>query len=224
MRILIVEDYQPTRDALAEGLKEEGFAVDTAATGTDGAWLAEQSVYDLIILDVMLPGIDGISLLQQLRKRGDQTHVLMLTAKDTVTDRVKGLNHGADDYLVKPFDFCELLARIQALLRRAYHHKRTTIRIADLEIDTLAKRVTRCGNEIDLSAREYTLLELLALRTGDVVTRTEISEHLYDFGAEIASNVIDVFISYLRKKIERKGSPRLLHTRRGLGYLLGEQA
>ena len=224
MRILIVEDYMPTRVAVAEGLKEEGFAVDTADTGTDGAWMAERNAYDLIILDVMLPGIDGLEILRRLRRRGVEAHVLLLTARDTVADRVSGLNYGADDYLVKPFEFAELLARVQALLRRAYHHKRTTIRVADLEIDTLAKRVTRAGDAIELSAREYTLLELLALSAGDVVTRTEISEHLYDFGADITSNVIDVFISYLRRKIDRKGAPRLLHTRRGLGYVLGEVA
>ena len=221
MRILIVEDYQPTRDAVAQGLKEEGFAIDTADNGIDGSWMIEKNNYDLIILDVMLPGINGLAILQQLRQNGSQTHVLMLTAKDTLSDRVTGLNQGADDYLVKPFEFAELLARVQALLRRSYHHKHTTLKIADMEIDTVAKRVMRFGTAIELSAREYRLLELLALRTGDIVTRTEISECLYDFEAEISSNVIDVFISYLRKKIDRKDAPKLLHTRRGLGYVLG---
>ena len=222
MRILLVEDYKPTREAVAKGLKEEGYAVDAAENGTDGAWMAEKNKYDLIILDIMLPGIDGLTILQQIRERGTQTHVLLLTAKDTLADRVDGLNQGADDYLVKPFEFTELLARVQALLRRAYHHKQTTIQIADLEINTVAKKVIRFGERIDLTAREYTLLELLALRTGDIVTRTEISESLYDFGADNSSNVIDVFVSYLRRKIDRKDAPKLLHTRRGLGYILGE--
>jgi DNA-binding response OmpR family regulator len=221
MRLLIVEDYEPTRDAVATGLKEEGYAVDTAATGTEGAWMAENNNYDLIILDIMLPELDGLEVLRRLRQKGIQTHVLLLTAKDTTADRVSGLNLGADDYLVKPFEFSELLARVHALLRRAYHHKQTMIHIADLTLDTVARRVSRFGERIDLTSREYALLELLALRTGHIVSRTEINESLYDFASDNASNVIDVFISYLRKKIDRDGHVKLLHTRRGFGYVLG---
>jgi DNA-binding response OmpR family regulator len=182
----------------------------------------ETGVYDVIVLDIMLPKLDGWSLLDQLRQRGIQSHVLVLTAKDQVSDRIRGLNLGADDYLVKPFEFDEFLARVAALVRRKYNCKSPLLRVADLEIDRNTRTVKRFGHKIDLSAREMSLLEFLALRRGKVVTRDDIWKHVYDFSFIPGSNVIDVYIGLLRKKIERDGWPRLIHTRRGHGYVLGE--
>ncbi len=222
MRVLVIEDYAPLRKAVAQGLEEAGFAVDAAADGEEGLWYAGADTHDVIVLDLMLPGIDGLSLLQRLRKAGNRAHVLILTARDAVGDRVKGLNLGADDYLVKPFAFEELLARVRALVRRKYEMKDPIIRVADLVVDTRRRAVRRGGELIDLTAREYALLEFLAMRAGGLVTRTEIWEHVYDFHASPESNVVDVYIGYLRKKIERPDRPRLIHTRRGQGYVLGE--
>ncbi len=220
MRVLIVEDYQPLRKAVTQGLREAGYAVDVAAEGEEGLWYARSGEYDVIVLDLMLPGIDGLTILRRLRAVGRRTHVLILTAKDALEDRVRGLNLGADDYLVKPFAFEELLARVGALIRRRYDAKNPTIRVADLEIDTAARIVRRAGEQIDLTAREYALLEFLALRDGQVVSRSDIWEHIYDFHSTAESNVVDVYIGYLRRKIERSGLPKLLHTRRGQGYML----
>ena len=221
MRALVVEDYAPVRNAVTEGLTEHGFAVDSAADGEKGLWLAESNPYDVIVLDLMLPKLDGISVLERLRAKGSGTPVLVLTAKDALEDRVAGLDTGADDYLVKPFAFAELLARVRALVRRRYDQRDPTIRIADLEIDTTKRLVRRAGDPITLSAREYALLEYLAVRTGQLVTRTEIWEHVYDFNSDAHSNVVDVYIGYLRKKLEREGAAKLIHTRRGQGYILG---
>jgi len=221
MRVLIIEDYAPLRKAVCQGLQEAGFAVDAAADGEEGLWYARSNEYDVIILDLMLPRIDGLTILTRLRQAGSPAHVLILTARDTLADRVEGLNLGADDYLVKPFAFEELLARVHALVRRKYNAKDPLIRVGDLEIDTVARVVYRAGRQIDLTAREYALLEFLALRAGQVVSRTDVWEHLYDFHSSAESNVVDVYIGYLRKKIERAGSPRLIHTRRGQGYVLG---
>ncbi|CAN5754928.1 response regulator transcription factor [soil metagenome] len=218
MRALVVEDYPPIRDAVRDGLVEAGYAVDVAGNGEEGLWFAEQNAYDVVILDVMLPKLDGHEVLRRLRRRGSKVAVLLLTAKDTVADRVTGLDLGADDYLVKPFAFAELLARVRALVRRRYDTKDPTIRIADLEIDTAARAVRRGPMPIVLSAREYGLLEYLALRAGQLVTRTEIWEHVYDFHSDAQSNVVDVYVGYLRKKL---GLPQLIHTRRGQGYVLG---
>jgi DNA-binding response OmpR family regulator len=170
----------------------------------------------------MLPGLDGLSLLKKLRQKDKHTCVLILTARDTAEDRVRGLDLGADDYLIKPFVFAELLARVRALVRRKYDAKSPILRIADLEIDTAARTARRAGESMELSAREYALLEFLAMRAGQVVTRTDIWEHVYDFNSSAESNVVDVYIAHLRRKIEREGLPRLIHTRRGQGYLLGE--
>lgn len=222
MRILVVEDFEILRDSLAQGLREAGYTVDTAADGESGLWHATSNDYDVIVLDLMLPRIDGLTILKKLRARQMNTHVLILTAKDTSADRVKGLDSGADDYLVKPFVFAELLARVRALVRRRYDVKSPVIRIADLEIETAARAVRRAGEKMELSAREYALLEFLAHRAGHVVSRTEIWEHVYDFNSTAESNVVDVFIGHLRKKIERPDLPRLIHTRRGHGYMLGE--
>jgi len=221
MRILLIEDFELLRDSIALGLREAGFAVDVAAEGETGLWHAKSNNYDVIILDLMLPRVDGLSILKQLRAEGNQNHVLILTAKDTPNDRVKGLDSGADDYLVKPFVFAELLARVRALVRRKYDAKAPHIRIADLELETTTRSVRRDGETIELSAREYALLEFLAARVGHVVSRTEIWEHIYEFDSTAESNVVDVFIRHLRKKIERPHLPRLIHTRRGHGYMLG---
>lgn len=218
MRVLIVEDYAPVRTAVRDGLLENGFAVDVASDGEDGLWLAEQNPYDVVILDVMLPKLSGLDVLRRLRGAGSSTAVLLLTARDTIADRVEGLDLGADDYLVKPFAFAELLARVRALVRRSYDKTRAAIEVSDLVIDTTRRLVRRGGRPIVLSAREYALLEYLAMRAGQLVTRTEIWDHVYDFNADVQSNVIDVYIGYLRKKL---GPPPLIHTRRGHGYLLG---
>ena len=222
MKILIIEDYQPLLKSLTRGLREAGYAVDATGDGKEGAVHARHGEYDLIILDLMLPSLDGLTILKQLRDRGNSVHVLILTAKDAVEDRVRGLNLGADDYLVKPFAFEELLARVQALIRRRYEAKSPVVKVADLEIDTSARKVRRAGRRVDLTGREYMLLEFLALRAGKVVTRDQIWDGLYDFAAERNSNVIDVFVRHLRRKLEQHGLPRLIYTRRGLGYVLQE--
>lgn len=222
MAILLIEDYEPLRKSLTKGLREAGFAVDAAADGEEGFWRAQSGTYDLIVLDLMLPKLDGLSILKQLREGGNLVHILILTAKDMLHDRVRGLNLGADDYLVKPFAFDELLARVRALIRRKYEAKSPVMQVADLEIDTRTRTARRAGQALDLSAREYAILEYLVMREGDVVTRADIWEHTYDWAAEANSNVIDVYIGYLRKKLEEGGLPRLIHTRRGMGYVLGE--
>jgi DNA-binding response OmpR family regulator len=191
--------------------------VDAASDGTEGQWLAEANEYDVIILDIMLPGVDGLTLLQRLRQKGRATHVLLLTAKDTVEDRVRGLQMGADDYLVKPFAFEELLARVQALCRRRYGQKSPRLVVADLEIDPATRTVQRDGKPIELKPREYALLEYLALRQGEVVPRRDIEAHLYDEAADPMSNVVDSAICVLRRKL---GPPPLIHTRHGHGYVL----
>lgn len=222
MRVLVVEDYQVLRDSLVSGLKHLGYAVDATGDGADGLWHAENHPYDVVILDLMLPKLGGLELLRRVRAGGNTVPVLVLTAKDSVDDRVAGLDHGADDYLVKPFAFEELAARLRALVRRRYDRDVAVIRIADLEIDTLKRSVQRGGEIVPLSAREYALLEYLANRAGHVVTRTEIWDHVYDAADEPWSNVLDVHISHLRRKIDQGRSTKLIHTRRGLGYLLGE--
>lgn len=222
MRVLVVEDYDLLRDSISQALKEAGFAVDAAGDGDEGLWYAQSNSYDVIILDLMLPRIDGLTLLRRLRTTNKNTCVLILTAKDTPEDRVKGLDLGADDYLVKPFVLAELLARVRALVRRRYDSKSPVVTVADLELDTSTRSARRAGRNIELSAREYALLEFMAMRAGQVVTRTDIWEHVYDFESEAGSNVVDVYIAHLRKKIESDDLPRIIHTRRGHGYILGE--
>jgi DNA-binding response OmpR family regulator len=224
MRLLVVEDYATLRDSLSRGLRDLGYAVDATGDGTEGLWYAENHPYDVIILDLMLPGIGGMEILRKLRAGGNTVHVLVLTAKDSVKDRVAGLDLGADDYLVKPFAFEELAARLRALVRRRYDRNDPVIRVADLEVDTLKRSARRAGAVVPLSAREYALLEYLASRAGHVVTRTELWEHVYDFAAEPGSNVLDVYISHLRRKIDDGSDKKLIHTKRGQGYLLGEDA
>ena len=220
MRLLLVEDSERLRRALTRSLTKSGYAVDSAEEGKEGLWLAESNEYDVIILDIMLPGLDGMTLLRRLRERNNRTHILMLTAKDTLDDRVNGLRSGADDYLVKPFAFEELLARIQALCRRNYEQKDDVIKIGSLEIDC-ARKEGRCGGEvIRLTAREFRLLEYLALRQGQTVARGEIEAHIYDELAEPMSNVVDSTVCMLRKKLASFTDTPLIHTQRGFGYVL----
>lgn len=220
MRLLFVEDYPPLRNSVSQALEEAGFAVDSASDGEEGLWQAKSGDYDVIVLDITLPKRDGLSILKHIRQAGHKTPVLLLTAKDTVADRVAGLNLGADDYLVKPFALDELLARVRALLRRKYDRADPTIRVRDLELNTVTRSVHRAGSRIELTVREYALLEFLAHRAGEVVPRSDIWEHIYDFASTADSNVVDVYIGYLRKKIERPGGDRLIHTKRGQGYVL----
>jgi DNA-binding response OmpR family regulator len=220
MRLLLVEDSPRLQRSITTALKKAGYALDVTGDGAEALWLAGNNDYDTMILDIMLPGLDGLSVLERLRAKGRQTHVLLLTAKDTVEDRVRGLRRGADDYLVKPFALDELLARVEALCRRSYGAKQTRIVLGEIAIDTGAKAVTRAGVPIDLTPREYALLEHLALRQGQVVSRSEIERHIYDDAVDPLSNVVDSAICTLRKKITPPGTEPLVHTRRGFGYVL----
>ena len=222
MKILLVEDYAPLRATLLKGLRDAGHTVDAAADGEEGLWFAEGQEFDVIVLDLMLPGIDGLELLRRLREGGRQTHVLILTARDAVEDRVRGLEFGADDYLTKPFAFEELKARINALGRRRFAAKSPALRIGDLEIDRGARRVSRGARTLQLGAKPYALLELLALRAGEVVSREELWSQLYAFDDEPSSNLLEVYVAQLRRKLESEGEPRLIYTHRGVGYQLRE--
>ena len=221
MRLLFIEDSPRLQRSVGKGLQKAGYAVDITGEGTEGLWYAESYPYDVIILDLMLPGMDGLTLLRRLRAKGKDTHVLILTAKDLVEDRVHGFEAGADDYLIKPFAFEELLARVQALCRRAYGKKNSCIQAGTLEINTTAKTVSRDGEVIELTPREYRLLEYLALRRAEVVSRKDIEEHIYNDLAGSLSNAVDSAICILRKKITPAGAAPLIQTRRGLGYVLG---
>jgi DNA-binding response OmpR family regulator len=224
MRVLLIEDHKPLIRALRQGLEEEGFAVDVSEDGEDGDFKARTAQYDVIILDVMLPKIDGLTLLEKWRADGLTTHVLMLTARSGIEDRVRGLDLGADDYLPKPFKLEELMARLRALIRRGHHVKNPILKVHDLEIDTAARLVKRAGKDVALTPKEYALLEFLAFHRGKVVTRTMIWDHLYDEKNENTSNVVDVYIRYLRNKIDKGFEPPLILTRWGEGYMLrGEE-
>lgn len=221
MRVLLVEDSVKLCAALATALRRCGYAVDVSHSGPDGLWQAQSHPYDVIVLDRMLPGLDGLSLLHRLRSDGVRSHVLMLTAKDTVDDRVAGLRAGADDYLVKPFALDELLARVDAMARRQHGVKNPQIVLDDgLVLDTGARVVRREGEVIVLPPREYALLEYLALNRSTVVSRSEIEAHIYDVQAEPMSNVVDAAVYGLRKRLDRPGRPSLIETRRGQGYCL----
>lgn len=221
MRILVVEDSVRLQRTLGTALRRSGYAVDVAGDGDEGLWLAESNDYDAIVLDVMLPKRDGLEVLRTLRGRGRTTHVLLLTARDAVPDRVAGLAAGADDYLVKPFALEELLARVQALCRRAYGKKQSLLTVEDLEVDAATRTARRAGRRIELTAREYHLLEYLARRRGEVVSRTDIEAHIYDGQVDPMSNVVDSAICVLRKKLAVVStSAPLIHTRRGHGYIL----
>jgi len=220
MRILVVEDEKKLASFIRRGLKEKKYAVDVAQDGNEGLFLAEVNTYDLIILDVMLPQKDGISICRELRKKRNDVPILMLTARDDVEDKITGLDAGADDYLTKPFAFGELLARARALLRRKQDKKTTKLKIADLELDQLTHRVARAGKTIELTSTEYALLEYLMLNANEVVTRTMISEHVWNDDFDSFSNVINVYINYLRKKIDSGFEKKLIHSIRGTGYIL----
>lgn len=219
MRLLFVEDSERLQRSVAKGLRSSGYAVDVAGNGPEGLWLGQSNDYDVIVLDLMLPGLDGLSLLRKLREQGRQTHVLILTAKDTVDDRVLGLRTGADDYLIKPFAFEELLARVEALVRRQHQEKNPRLDFGRLIIDTSGKSAAIDGRALDLAPREYALLELLALRKGQVVSRSDIENHIYDDRADPLSNVVDAAIYALRKKLDAPGLPSFIQTRRGQGYV-----
>jgi DNA-binding response OmpR family regulator len=220
MRLLLIEDHKPLVRALRQGLEEEGFAVDVAYDGEEGDFKARSAQYDAVILDLMLPKQDGLTLLQRWRRDGLKTYVLVLTARDKIEDKVRGLDLGADDYLTKPFELGELFARLRALIRRGHEVKDPVVRVHDLELDTAARTVKRAGQPIHLTPREYSLLEFLAFHRGKVATRTMIWEHLYDEQDESTSNVVDVYIRYLRNKIDKGFDPPLILTRWGEGYLL----
>lgn len=222
MRLLLVEDSPRLQRSVMTALRRSGYAVDVAGDGEQGLWLIESNAYDAIILDIMLPKLDGLTVLRRMREAGRKDHVLLLTARDTVADRVDGLRRGADDYLVKPFALEELLARVEALCRRAYGDKDPVLKVADLSIDTLARQASRQGQPLELTAREYSLLEYLVRRRGEVVTRPEIEEHIYDGAVDPMSNVVDSAICVLRKKLASTTTPPLIRTRRGQGYVLDE--
>ena len=220
MRILVIEDEVKIAQFIKRGLKEEGYAVDVAIDGEEGHFMLSSNEYDVIILDLMLPKIDGLTLCRTLRKEGNQTPIIMLTAKDTVKDKVKGLDSGADDYLPKPFAFEELLARVRVLLRKKDSRVQTQLKVDDLVMDILTHKVTRADKEIDLTVKEYALLEYLMRNAGNIVTRTMISEHVWDINFDTFTNVIDVYINYLRNKVDSGFDNKMIHTVRGKGYLL----
>ena len=219
MKILLVEDENGIAEMIARGLRDAGYFVERAADGATGLQIAQASVFGLIILDLMLPRMDGWQVCEALRSERNRTPILMLTARDAISDRVRGLDAGADDYLPKPFDFQELLARVRALLRREKVHRARIIRVADLEIDTAKRLVTRAGVEIGLSMREFELLEALAARESQVLTREVIQERIW-MDEDSFSNTVDVYIGMLRKKIDANHSVKLIHTVRGVGYTL----
>lgn len=223
MRILLVEDNERLSKNVKKGLVEEGFAVDTAYDGDEGLYMAKGETYDLIILDVMLPKKSGIEVCHSLRKDNTSAAILMLTAKSQLGDKVDGLNAGADDYLTKPFEFPELLARIQALLRRTYKQTSTVIRVADLEVDPIRHIVQRKGKLISLTPKEFSIVDLLAKNKDQVVTRTQIIEHTWDYNFESMSNVVDVFIASIRRKIDAGYKQKLLKTIHGVGFKLASQ-
>lgn len=223
MRVLVIEDEPKTAAYLRQGLTESGFTVEICNSGADGLHQALATENDLIILDVMLPGRDGWSVITALRRAGRQTPVLFLTARDTVADKVKGLELGADDYLVKPFDFSELLARVRTVLRRGPARQEDLLRIADLQLDVPRRRATRGGNPLDLTAKEFALLELLARRSGEPLSKTLIAEQVWDIHFHSDPNVVEVAIRRLRAKVDDPFPRRLIHTMRGVGYVLEER-
>ena len=223
MHVLVVEDEKKTHEYLKKGLMENGFVVDVATNGEDGLHLALTGDYDLIILDVMLPDRDGWSIVAEIRRNGKQTPVLFLTARDAVQDRVKGLELGADDYLVKPFAFSELLARARSLLRRGSTRQLERLRLADLEVDLIRHKASRDGKPLDLAPKEFALLSLLVRRTGEVLSRTLIAEQVWDMNFDSETNVVDVAVRRLRRKVDDPFPNKLIHTVRGVGYVLEQR-
>jgi two-component system, OmpR family, copper resistance phosphate regulon response regulator CusR len=224
VKVLVVEDEKKTAEYLRKGLSEHGFVVDVATNGEDGLHLATTGDYTLIVLDVMMPDKDGWSVIHDLRRSGRETPVLFLTARDTVDDKVKGLKLGADDYMVKPFAFSELLARIRTILRRSPDRRTEIVRIVDLEIDFFKHKANRAGKRLDLSPKEFAILWFLASHHGEVLSRTLISEHVWDINFDSDANVVDVAIRRLRKKVDEPFSTSLIHTVRGVGYVLEDRS
>ena len=222
MRVLIVEDSDTLRESLRTGLAREGFAVDVAADGKSGLYYAKNNPYDVLVLDLMLPVMDGMEVLARLREKEDRPHVLVLTARDRIEDRVEGLNAGADDYLVKPFAFDELLARVHALVRRRYEERSPAVKIGNLTVDVVARKATYMDAVLDLTAREYALLEYLTLRRGHTVSREEIEDHIYGVNKLPSSNAVDSTVCILRSKLGTEGRD-LIRTKRGQGYVLGDE-
>jgi DNA-binding response OmpR family regulator len=222
LRILVVEDEIKMARAVRRGLEQEGYAVDLTAEGEDALHRATEYDYDAVVLDVMLPGLDGFGLCEALRRRGRWVPVLMVTARDAVEDRIRGLDVGADDYLVKPFAFGELLARLRSLIRRGATERPTALEVQDVVLDPAAHTVTRAGRRVSLSAREFALLEFLLRHPGEVVTRTAILEHVWDYNYDGFSNVVDVYVGYLRRKLERPFARPFIRTVRGVGYSVGQ--
>jgi two-component system OmpR family response regulator len=224
MRVLVVEDEVKMAGLLKRGLEEEGYAVDTVGNGTEALWLAGENPYDAVVLDVNLPDLDGFEVGRRLREVGRWSPVLMLTARDAVEDRVAGLDAGADDYLTKPFSFAELLARVRALVRRGAAERPSVLRVGDLTVDPASRRVARGEAPIELTAKEFALLEYLVRHPGEVLSRTRLIEHVWDFAYEGDSNVVDVYVRYLREKVDRPFGKNSIETVRGAGYRLREAA
>ncbi|SHI96995.1 two component transcriptional regulator, winged helix family [Malonomonas rubra DSM 5091] len=222
MRILVVEDEKKVASFIKRGLEEEEFAVDVAYDGEEGVYMAENNTYDLILMDVMLPKKDGLSAIREIREKNIPVPILCLTAKDTVDDIVSGLDIGSDDYLTKPFAFAELVARVRALIRRGSQDRGAELYFADLRLDPVGHKVWRSSKEIDLTAKEYALLEYFMRNPNQVLTRTMIAEHVWDYTFDSFTNIIDVYVNYLRKKIDRDFDKKLIHTVRGVGYVLKE--
>ncbi|GAB1489011.1 heavy metal response regulator transcription factor [Opitutaceae bacterium] len=224
MRILLAEDEGKVAAHVRQGLVEAGYAVDVATNGAEALWLAENHPYDAMVLDVMMPELDGFSAVRQMRRKGIQAPVIFLTARHDLDDRVRGLDAGADDYLAKPFSMVELLARLRALLRRQRSEPLDRLRVADLELDLVTRVASRAGEQIPLTNREFSLLELLMIASPRPVSKTAIVEHVWDQHFDSGTNVVNVYINYLRSKIDRPGLPPLIHTLRGIGYALKDSA
>ncbi|OGG08664.1 DNA-binding response regulator [Candidatus Gottesmanbacteria bacterium RBG_16_43_7] len=222
MRILVIEDEQRLSNIIKKGLMEDGFAVDTAYEGEEGLYLAESETYDCAVMDIMLPKLDGLEVCRRLRSKKVRTPILMLTAKTTVEDKVAGLDSGADDYMTKPFAYIELRSRIHALLRRSTGETSPQLTLVDLSVDPLKHTVTRDGVKITLTPKEFSILELLMRHIDEVVTRTMITEHVWDYNFDGMSNVVDVFVASLRRKIDKKSKHKLIHTIHGVGYKISE--
>jgi len=224
MRILVIEDYTPIRNAITAKLREDGYVTDDTATGDEGLWYAENHHYDVILLDIMLPNLDGLTILDRLRSSNNNTPIIVISARDSIENRIQGLDAGSDDYLVKPFSLNEMSARVRAQLRKSYDKKASNFQIHELHINFTSKRVMLGGKELILTKREYSILEYLAYRAGEIVSRQDIWNHVYGEYDECTTNAVDVYVGYLRKKLSSEGGVDYIHTRRGQGYFLETKA